>query len=362
MPRSVPGSGSKGAIGGLDFDPRAQPLDWASCQEGAMEFPRRHFLYLAASAAALPGLSQTAEAQAYPTRSITLVDTFAPGGSTGIIARIIADKLSEPLGQQIIVDSRGGGGGTVAARQIARGVPDGYTIMLAFTGTLAIAPSLYSNAGYDPRKDFAPIGLIGIAPESLVVHPSFPVHSIAELVAYAKVNPGKVSFGSGGVGGPAHLAGELLASSAGIKLVHVPYRGSGPAVTDLLGDHIPMVFAPVPVIRENVKSGALRVLGVTSPKRSTVLPDVPTISEQGLPGYEVVIRYGLVVRAGTPRGIIDRINKELRSVLATDEIAKRFDTEGVEPLASTPEEYAADIDREEAKWSMLVKAIGLKVE
>jgi tripartite-type tricarboxylate transporter receptor subunit TctC len=276
-----------------------------------MNLPRRKFLHLAAGTAALPALPHIARAQAYPTRPITIVDTFAPGGSTDIIARILADKLSEPLGQKIIVDSRGGAGGTVAARQIARGAADGYTIMLAFTGTMAIAPSLYSNAGYDPRKDFAPIGLIGIAPEALVVHPSFAMHSIAELVAYAKVNPGKVSFGSGGVGGPAHIAGELLASSAGIKLVHIPYRSSGLAITDLLGAHIPMVFAPIPVIRENVKSGALRVLGITCLKRSTVLPDVPTISEQGLPGYEVVLRYGLVVRTGTPRSIIDRINKEL---------------------------------------------------
>jgi len=327
-----------------------------------MKIPRRQFLHFGAAAAGLHVVPQIAWAQAYPSRPITIVDTFPPGGSTGIIARILADKLSGLLGQQMIVDSRGGAGGTVAARGIARSVPDGYTIMLAFTGTLAIAPSLYPNAGYNPRKDFAPVGLIGVAPASLVVHPSFPVHSLGELIAHAKANPGKVNFGSAGVGSVGHLAGELLASMTNIKLVHVPYRGTGPALTDVLGGHIPMVFAPLPATRENAKSGALRMLGVTSLKRSSVMPDIPTIAEQGLPGYEAVLRYGFVVPADTPRAIIGRINKELRTALATDEIIKRFATEGVEPLPSTPEEYAADIDREEAKWSTLVKELGLKAE
>src|SRR5258707_1053798 len=177
-----------------------------------MKLPRRQFLHLAAGAAALPTASRFANAQAYPTRPVTIVDTFPPGGSTGIIARIIADKFSETMGQQFVVDQRGGAGGTVGARQIARSAPDGYTIMLGFTGTLAIAPSLYSNAGYDPRKDFAPIGRIGTAPSSLVVHPSFPARDVAELIAYAKQNLGKVSFGSAGIGSVNHVAGELFGS------------------------------------------------------------------------------------------------------------------------------------------------------
>ena len=229
-----------------------------------MKLPRRNVLYLAAGAAALPAVSHIAWAQAYPIRSITIVDTFPPGGSTGIIARIIADKFSETLGQKVIVDQRAGAGGTVAAKQIARSTPDGYTIMLGYTGTLGIAPSLYPNAGYDPRKDFAPVGRIGMAPNSLVVHPSFPVRSVAELIAYAKQNPGKVNFGSAGIGSVGHVAGELLASMAGIKLAHVPYRGTGPNLTDLLGGHIPMSFAPIPATYENTKNGLLRMLGVTS--------------------------------------------------------------------------------------------------
>jgi len=327
-----------------------------------MKLPRRRFLHLAAGAATVSVVSRKVWTQSFPTRPVTIVDTFPPGGSTGIVARIVAEKLSELLGQQIIVDQRGGAGGTVAARQIARSTPDGYTIMLAFTGTLAIAPSLYPNAGYDPRKDFAPVGRIGTAPNSLVVHPSFPVRSIAELIAYAKQNPGKVNFASAGIGTVGHVAGELLASMADIKLVHVPYRGAGPALTDLLGGHIPMSFAPIPATYENTKNGLLRMLGVTSLKRSSLLPDVPTIAEQGLPGYEAVLRYGLVVPAGTPRPIIDRLNKELRAALATDDVRSRFATVGAEPLASTPEEYAADIDREEIKWSALIKSLGLKAE
>jgi len=323
---------------------------------------RRKFLHLATGAIALPVVSRLAWAQAYPARPITIVDTFPPGGSTGIIARIVADKLSETLGHQVIVDQRGGAGGTVAAKQIARGAPDGYTIMLGFTGTLAIAPSLYPNAGYDPRKDFAPVGRLGTAPNSLVVHPSFPVRSVAELVAYARQNPGRVNFGSSGIGTVSHIAGEHFASMAGIKLVHVPYKGTGPNLTDLLGGHIPMSFAPIPATYENTKSGLLRMLGVTSLNRSNLLPDVPTIAEQGLPGYEAVLRYGLVVPAQTPRPIIDRLNKELRAALASSEVRTRFATVGAEPLASTPEEYAADIVREETKWSSLIKLLGLKAE
>ena len=201
-----------------------------------------------------------------------------------------------------------------------------------------------------------------MAPMSLVVHPSFPVRSVVELIAYAKQNPGKVNFGSAGIGTVGHVGGELLSSMAEIKLVHVPYRGTGPNLTDLLGGHIQMSFAPVPATYENTKNGLLRMLGVTSLNRSTLLPDVPTIAEQGLPGYEAVLRYGLVVPAHTPRPIIDRLNKELRTALATDDVRTRFATIGVEPLASTPEEYAADIDREETKWSTLIKSLGLKAE
>ncbi len=303
-----------------------------------------------------------AAAENYPERPITLVVPFPPGGSTTIVARIIADKMSETLGQSIVIDNRGGAGGTVATRAVARSSPDGYTIVLGYTGTLAIGPSLYPNVGYDPTKDFAPIGRIGTAPNTLVVHPSFPVHSVAELIAYAKANPGKINYGSAGIGTVSHVCGEYFAAIAGIKLTHIPYKGTGPAVTDLLGGHIPMAFAPIPATHENVKAGSLRMLAVTSAVRSSLLPDVPTVAEQGLPGFEAVLRYGLVAPAGTPRAIIDRLNKELNTALANDQVRKRLAIEGADPLPGTPEQYGADIEREEAQWSKVVKASGAKAE
>jgi tripartite-type tricarboxylate transporter receptor subunit TctC len=301
-------------------------------------------------------------AQDYPNRPITLVVPFPPGGSTSIVARIISDKLSEALGQQIVVDNRGGAGGTIGTRAVARTAPDGYTILLGYTGTLAIGPTLYPSAGYDPRKDFAPIGLIGHAPNSLVVHPSFAVHSVKELVAYAKANPGKVNYGSAGVGTVSHVSGVYFASAAGVSVTHIPYKGTGPALADLIGGHIPMAFAPIPATHANIAEGKLRGLAVTSAKRSSLLPDVPTIAEAGVAGFEASLYYGLVAPAGTPRPIVDRLNKALRDALASEEVRKRLATDGAEPVPSTPEEYAAHIDQDETKWSKVVRESGAKAE
>ena len=287
---------------------------------------------------------------------------FPPGGSTTIVGRIVADKMSEVLGQSIVVDNRGGAGGTIGSRAVAKSAPDGYTILLGYTGTLAIGPSLYGNVGYDPRTDFEPIGRIGTAPNTLVVHPSFPVHSVPELIAYAKANPGKVNFGSAGIGTVSHVCGEYFATVAGVKITHVPYKGTGPAIIDLLGGHIPMAFAPVPATHENAKTGRLRMLAVTSAVRSTLLPEVPTIAEAALPGFEAVLRYGLVAPPGTPRAIIEKLNAALNAVLANEDVRARLAIEGAEPLPSTPAEYGADIDREETQWSKVVKASGAKAE
>jgi tripartite-type tricarboxylate transporter receptor subunit TctC len=310
----------------------------------------------------LPGGPDRAQAQSFPNRTITLVIPFAPGGSTSIVGRVIADKMSQLLGENIVVDNRPGAGGTVGTRAVAKSDPDGYTILLGYTGTLAIGPSLYKNVGYDPRKDFAPIGLIGNAPNSLVVHPSFPVKTVAELVAYAKANPGKVNFGSAGAGTVSHVTGEYFAHSAGITLVHIPYKGTGPALTDLLGGHIPMAFAPIPASHANVSAGMLRALAVTSKTRSSLLPDVPTISESGLPGFEASLYYGLVAPAGTPRPVIDKLNKELRAALASDEVKKQLGLDGTEITPGTPEDYADFIDKDEKKWSQLVRASGVEQE
>ena len=317
---------------------------------------RRCFL---AALTALALIAPAANAQDYPTRPITLIVPFPPGGSTSIMARIIADRMSVTLGHNIVVDNRGGAGGTIAARAFVNAAPDGYTLFLGYSGTIAVAPSMYQNVGFDPRKDFAPIGLIGSAPAVLVVNPNFPVKTAADLIALAKSKPGEINFGSAGVGTLTHIAAELFFSMAGIKLLHIPYKGSGPVLADLLGGHIPMSFTPIPAAHGHVKNGTLRAVAVTSKKRTPLMPEVPTIAESGLPGYEAVLHYGLLAPAGTPRAIIDRLNKELRAALGSDEVKKRLATEGADPLPSTPEEYAADIDQEEKKWSKVVKEAGI---
>jgi tripartite-type tricarboxylate transporter receptor subunit TctC len=310
----------------------------------------------------LGGNFDAARAQTYPNRTITFVVPFPPGGSTSIIGRVIADKMSELIGASIIVDNRGGAGGTVGARSVAKSDPDGYTLLLGYTGTLAIAPSLYRNAGYDPRRDFVAVGMIGSAPSSLVVHPSFAVKTVAELIAYAKANPGKINFGSAGIGTVGHITGEYFARATGIEIVHIPYKGTGPALSDLLGGHIPMSFSPVATTAGNVKAGLLRGLAVTSVRRNRLLPDVPTMVEAGVPGFDAVLAYGLVAPAGTPRAVIDRLNKALRDALASDEVKKQLELDGTEITPSTPEQYADFIDRDERKWSELVKASGVEPE
>ncbi|MDQ8726698.1 tripartite tricarboxylate transporter substrate binding protein [Bradyrhizobium sp. LHD-71] len=324
---------------------------------------KSRFLLLAAAIfAAAPLLLQPAGAQNYPARPITLVVPFAPGGSTSIVARAIADKMGETLGQKVIVDNRPGAGGTIGTKAVANSEPDGYTIVLGYTGTLAIGPSLYPNAGYDPRKDLTAIGLIGHAPNSLVVHPSFPAKTLSELIAYAKANPGKVNYGSAGVGTVSHVSGEYFANAAGIRLVHVPYKGTGPALTDLLGGHIPMAFAPVPATHSSVAGGQLRALAVTSTTRTSLMPEVPTIAEAGIAGFDASLYYGLAAPPGTPRPVIDKLNKELRAALASEDVKKRLLADGTEPTPGSPEEYAAFIDKDEAKWSKIVKASGTKAE
>jgi tripartite-type tricarboxylate transporter receptor subunit TctC len=320
------------------------------------------FFRSAAIVLALVGALGPAAAQDYPNRPITLVVPFPPGGSTSIVARIVGEKMGEMLGQQMVIDNRGGAGGTIGTRAVAKSTPDGYTILLGYTGTLAIGPTLYNNVGYDPRKDFAPIGLIGHAPNSLVLHPSFAPRSVKELVDYAKANPGKVNYGSAGVGTVSHVSGVYFANAAGIKLTHIPYKGTGPALADLLGGHIPMAFAPIPATHANVAEGKLRGLAVTSAKRSSLLPDVPTIAEAGVPGFEASLYYGLVAPAGTPRPIVDKLNQVLRAALASDDVRKRLATDGAEPTPGSPAEYAAFIDRDETKWSKVVKDSGAKAE
>ena len=243
-------------------------------------------------------LSGAAAAQDYPSRPITLVVPYAAGGGNDVMARIVAEKMSKSLGQQIVIENKGGAGGSIATRQVAKAAPDGYTLGLGGTGTLAINPTLYPNVGYDPRKDFAPVGLIATSALVVLVHPGVEAKSIPELIALAKREPGKLNYASAGAGSGIHLGTELLAHMAGIKLTHIPYKGSSPALTDLLGGHVAIYFSSLPPAISLVKEGKVRALGVTGPKRSAVFPDLPAVAET-LPGYEAVLHYGIVAPAGT---------------------------------------------------------------
>ena len=305
----------------------------------------------------------SAFAQDYPNRPITLVVPFPPGGTNNIMARAVADKLSESLGQQVVVENRGGGAaGTIGTRQVAKGPPDGYTLLLAYTSNLATGPNLFANVGYDPRKDFEPIGLVAAASSVLVAHPSLPARSVSELIALMRQTGEKFQFASPGVGTVNHLALEMFAHMAGLKFTHIPYKSSGSAMTDLIGGHNLLQFTPIPAARAAIDGGLIRALAVTGTKRSSLLPDVPTVAESGLPGFDVSLRYGVVAPAGTPRAVVERLNKELRAALATKDVRRRIMNEGAEPLPGTPEEYAAVIDREEKMWATLIRSVGLKVE
>jgi tripartite-type tricarboxylate transporter receptor subunit TctC len=303
-----------------------------------------------------------ASAQTYPTRAITLVVPFAPGGSASTAARSVADKMGELLGQQIVIDNRGGAGGTVATRSVAKAAPDGYTLMVVTSATVGTSPSLFQNLGYDPRKDFDPIGLIAATPNLIAVHPSFPARSLAELIKVGKETATPIPYGSPGTGTLNHLTVELIAYRTGMKLAHVPYKGAGPALNDLLGGHISVLISAIPNSHSHILAGTIRGLGITGAKRSALLPEVPTFAEAGFPGYDVPLRWGMAAPAGTPRAIIDKLNSALNAALATEEVRQRLALEGAEPVPSTPQEYAAIIDREVTMWSDLVKAVGIKPE
>ena len=301
-------------------------------------------------------------AQDYPSRPVTLIVPYAAGGGNDVMARIVAEKMSRSLGQQIVIENKGGAGGSIATRQVAKAAPDGYTLGLGGTGTHAINPTLYPNVGYDPRKDFAPVGLIATSALVVLVNTSVPAKTIGELIALAKHDPGKLNYASAGVGSGIHLGAELFATMAGVKLTHIPYKGSAPALTDLVGGHVAIYFSSLPPAIALIREGKVRALAVTGPQRSALLPDLPTVAEAALPGYESVLHYGIVAPAGTPRPIVEKLNAAMRAALADADVRERIMADGAEPLAGSPEDYAADIDREETKWSKVVKVSGAKVE
>lgn len=303
-----------------------------------------------------------ASAADYPARTVTLVVPYPPGGGVDAMARVVAAKLSEAMHAQFIVDNRPGAGGTIGTRAVAQAAPDGYTLLLGHTGTISINPSLYAHAGYDPRKDFAPIGLVASMPVALLANPSFPAKSIAEFIARAKKDPGKINVGTSALGTGGYMCAELFKAEAGVNVAIIPYKGSAPVMNDLLGGHVPIAFSVLPPALGNIAAGKLRAVAVTSKKRFSLLPDVPTFGESGLPGFEAVLHYGLLAPAGTPKEIVDRLSEEVRKLVDTPEVRKQIHNEGGDPMTSTPAEYAADIDREETKWGGLVKKLGLKVE
>ena len=298
----------------------------------------------------------------YPDRVVTLVVPYPPGGGVDAMARVVAQKLSDAFHQQVIVDNKPGAGGTLGTRAVDRAAPDGYTLLLGHTGTISINPSLYAHPGYDPRKDFAPIGLVASMPIALIAHPSFPAKSVAEFIALAKQQPGKLNVGTSALGTGGYMTAEHFKSQAGGDVTIIPYKGTAPLMTDLLGGHVPVAFGVLPPALGNIQAGKLRAIAVTSAKRFSLLPDVPTFDESGMPGFEAVLHYGLLAPAGTPKEIVDRLGVELRTLVDTEDVKQRIHAEGGDPLTSTPAEYATDIDKEEKKWGDLVRKLNLKVD
>jgi tripartite-type tricarboxylate transporter receptor subunit TctC len=303
-----------------------------------------------------------AAAQTYPTRPVVIVVPFAAGGGNDVLARLVAQRMGAGLGQQFVIENRAGAGGIVGARAVAKAPPDGYTLMVGHSGVFGVAPSLYANAGYDPRKDFAPIGLIGSFQQMLVVHPSLPVHTVADLIALARQEPGKIAYATAGIGSGSHLSTELFAAMAEVKLTHVPYRGTGAMQADLVGGHVVMSITTLPSVVASIRSGQLRAIAVTDAARSPMFPELPTVAESGVPGYAAVIHYGMVAPAGTDRAVVERLNGALRAALVSEEVRARIVDEGGEPRPGTPEQQANDIDQEETKWGALVRKLGIKAE
>jgi tripartite-type tricarboxylate transporter receptor subunit TctC len=330
-----------------------------------MEDRLTRLITLAAAVATVAAiaLSGPLTADDYPSRPIVLVIPLPPGGTNDILARAVSDKMSAALGQQIVIENRNaGGGGTAGTRLTARAAPDGYTILLGYTSTLATGPNLYKDVGYDPRKDFAPIGQIASAPALLLVYKDLPAHSVGELIAMMKIAKEPMQVGTPGVGTVNYLASILFAQQAGVKVQQIPEKGSNPLITDMIGGFVKVGFNPIPVSRAALDGGYIRALAVTSRQHSTLMPDLPTLAESGLPGFDATLNYGLLAPVGTPRAIVDRLSKELRAALATEEVQKRIINEGAEPASTTPEEYAAVIDRDESKWSAVIHAAGIPAE
>jgi tripartite-type tricarboxylate transporter receptor subunit TctC len=308
-----------------------------------------------------PGPAGAQAPDSWPSRPIRFILPFPPGGGTDILGRLIAERLTANLGQPVVTENRGGAGGNVGAEAAAKSAPDGYTIVLV-APSLTISPSLYSKLNYDPVKDFAPVSLVATVPNVMVTNPAVPANTLAEFIRLAKSKPGEMNFGSGGSGTSNHLAGELFNIVAGVKLVHVPYKGVNLAMNDVLSGRIQLVVIGIPATVPNIKAGKLRALALVAPRRSPVLPDVPTVAEAGLPNFEVTTWYGILAPAGTPKAIVVRLNAELAKIMHSPELKDRLDALATDPVTSTPEEFAGLIKREIVKWREVVREAGLKAD
>ncbi len=306
-------------------------------------------------------LAVPAQAQDYPVKPIRLIVPFAAGGPMDIMSRAVADKLTSAWGQQVVVDNRGGAGGSIGTEIAARAAPDGYSLLTGHIGTHAVNVSLYRKLGYDPVRDFAPITLMATLPLGLFVHQSVPAKSVRELIAYAKARPGQLNFASAGSGGPTHMAGEMLKAMAGIDIVHVPYKGNAAALNDLIAGQAQMMFSNLLTAMPHVRSGRLRAIAISSAKRSPQAPDLPTVAESGVPGYDILPWYGVLAPAGTPRAIVNKLNREIRAILEAPEMKSRFMAQGIDLATSTPEDFGRLIRTEIPKWRKVVKDSGASV-
>ncbi len=317
---------------------------------------------IALCALAAAGSTAALAQPAYPTRAIRMVVPFPPGGTTDILARVAGQKITEATGQQVIVDNRPGAGGNIGTEIVAKAPPDGYTLLAAPGSTLTIHPSLYSKLPFDTLKDFAPITIIAAVPNLLVAHPSLPVKNVKELIALAKARSGQLNYASTGAGQSTHLSMELFKITAGIDMTHIPYKGSSPALTDLLAGQVPVMFDNMPSCLPHVKANKLRALGLSTLKRSPALPALPTIAESGLPGFEVSVWFGILAPAGTPRDIVSHLNAIIVKALASPDMRERLAGQGAEPIGNTPEEFTAQMRRDLVKWAKVVKDAAIKLD
>jgi tripartite-type tricarboxylate transporter receptor subunit TctC len=329
-------------------------------------FIMKKLLALALAASVLgtliPASAQTPPGAAFPTRTVRLMVPAAAGSAPDFLARVLGQKLAETWGQPVIVDNVVGAGGNIAAERIAKSPADGHALLFNTIGPIAINVSLYDKLPFDPIKDFAPITLVAKVPNILCVNPNVPVKSVAELIAYAKQNPGKLRYGSPGSGTSNHLSAELLNTMAGIKLFHVPYKSSAQMTTDTIGGQVELIFHNAPVVLPHVKSGALRGLAITSATRNPFAPELPTMAEAGVPGFEVTAWFGVLAPAGTPAPVLAKLHTDFVRMISMPDVKERFLTQAAEPIGSTPEEFASFINAEIAKWSKVIKASGAKVE